>query len=436
MRIRPSVVTILGALALVACQGSAITTAPTPSVTPRRTIQSVKIVAAPASATPDPTAVRATREPSHRTDTPEPTFTLTLEPTETPQPLDDSALHAAIGRVVNGFLNTHQATGISIAVAVRNPASHQLEIKFYNYGYTTARWQFRVTPTTLYEIGSISKVFTADLLALLLNAGAVNIDDPIQKYLPTSLTAPIYTGRGITLRDLATHRSGLPRNMSLADYGSGQTEMIFEDISDQQVFDYVSQYPLTRAPGSQYEYSNLGYGLLTALIERTEGEAYDDLVADKIDQVLSLRDTRSALSPEEQTRLAQGYLMDGTPAPKTIAQGVSLGAGGVRSTTQDLAKFLVANMDWSSSPLGPVFQTTQQSFADGDSPTDQMGLAWNLISTDPSSEVISKDGGTAGYSSSIWFTHDRRVGFVALTNSPGLYDLTPSIISILRNYHP
>ena len=178
----------------------------------------------------------------------------------------------------------------------------------------------------------------------------------------------------------------------------------------------------------------MGYGLLAALIERYDGEGYDDLVAQKIDQTLGMMDTRSSLSPEEQTRLAHGYLMDGTPASETVDQGVSLGAGGLRSTTQDLARFLVANMDLSSSPLGSAFRITQQSFADGGSPTDQMGLAWNLMGAGLASEVISKDGGTAGYNSLIWFTQDRRVGFVALTNSPGLYDLTPSIINILQHY--
>ncbi len=434
MSIHKLVAIIFGALALVQCGGSAVTGTPTRSVALRPATQIVKIASANASATPDPTTVIAATDPPPQTATLEPTPTFVPIPTETPNPLDDSALRAAIGWAANGFLNNHQATGISIAVAIRNPASNQLETKFYNYGYTTALWRYRVNQTTIYEIGSISKVFTADLLAMLINDGAINIDDPIQKYFPMSLTAPTNNGQGISLRDLATHRSGLPRNMSLSDYGPGQIEMIFEDVSDQQVFDYVSHYQLTRAPGSQYEYSNLGYGLLAVLIERYTGEVYDDLVAQKIGNVLGMTDTRSSLSPEEQTRLAVGYLMDGTPAPETVDQGESLGAGGLRSTTQDLAKFLVANMDLSSSPLGSVFKTTQQSFADGDSPADQMGLAWNLIDAGLSSEVISKDGGTAGYNSFIWFTQDRRVGFVALTNSPGLYDLTPSIINILQHY--
>ncbi len=431
MRIRKAVVIILGALALIQCRGRAVTDTSAPSLTPRSTIQIERIAAT--RATPDPTVVIATREPPRRTATPEPTPTLTPRPTETPKPLDDTALHAAIGWVANGFLNGHQATGIAIAVVIRNPASNQLETKFYNYGYTTASWRTRVNQATIYEIGSISKVFTADLLALLLKRGAVNIDDPIQKYLPANLTAPTYNGQGISLRDLATHRSGLPRNMSPGNYGPGQTEMIFEDVSDQQVFDDVSHYQLTRAPGSQYEYSNFGYSLLAALIERYEGQAYDDLVTQQIAKVLDMPDTRSRLTPKEQTRLAQGYLADGTPAPATVDQGEALGAGGLRSTTQDLAKYLVANMDLNSSPLGSVFKTTQQSFADGTSSSDQMGLAWNLIGAGLSSEVISKDGGTAGYNSLIWFTQDRRVGFVALTNSPGLYDLTPSIINILQH---
>ncbi len=429
IKFRALILLMLGAALLTQCGPNTVTSDSSLAISLKAA--TATILTPIASATPQPTST-PTRLPTS-TSTPRPTSTPT--PTATPKPIDDSALHAAIGQAANAFWTTHQATGIAIAIVIRNPASNQLETKFYNYGYTEALWQHRVDQHTIYEIGSISKVFTADLLAVLINSGAVNIDDPIQKYFPANLTAPTYNGVGISLRDLATHRSGLPRNMSLSGYGPGQIEMIFEDVSDQQVFDYASHYQLTHAPGSQYEYSNFGYGLLAALIERYNGKSYDDLVEQQISRVLRLTDTRSSLTAEEQTRLAIGYLADGTPSPETVDQGESLGAGGLRSTTQDLAKYLAANMDLNSSPLGSVFKITQESFANGDVPTNQMGLGWNLIDAGLSSEVISKDGGTAGYNSFIWFTQDRRIGFVALTNSPGLYDLTPTIINLLQNYH-
>jgi len=140
---------------------------------------------------------------------------------------------------------------------------------------------------TIFEIGSISKVFTALLLADLVERGELSLNDPISKFLPTSVKAPHWNGKEITLVDLATHTSGLPRlpdNLNPQDI-----ENPYADYSVQQLYEFLSRYQLTRDIGTQYEYSNLGFGLLGQLLSLKSGMNYETLVTTRIAQPLQMQ---------------------------------------------------------------------------------------------------------------------------------------------------
>src|SRR5688572_2296852 len=134
----------------------------------------------------------------------------------------------------------------------------------------------RVDGDTVFELGSISKVFTALLLAISVERGEVALDDPLQKHLPVGTTVPSREGRPITLRDLATHTSGLPRvpkNLVPAD-----PEDPYANYSLEMLYAYLASAELESKPGSAYAYSNLGMALLArALIVRTN-QTYAELV--------------------------------------------------------------------------------------------------------------------------------------------------------------
>ena len=158
---------------------------------------------------------------------------------------------------------------------------------------------------TVFEIGSVTKVLTALLLAEMANLGEVSLDDAVAKYLPPSVTMPLRAGRQITLRDLASQRSGLPRlpgNLAPNDAANP-----YADYTIAQLYEFLSGYQLTRDIGSKYEYSNLGFGLLGHALALKAGMDYEALVVDRICSPLGMQDTRIALSSSLRERLARGH---------------------------------------------------------------------------------------------------------------------------------
>src|ERR1043166_3724186 len=145
-----------------------------------------------------------------------------------------------------------------------------------------------VDGNTVFEIGSITKVFTGVLLADMANRGEVRPDDPASKYLPPTVKMPSRNGKVITLAHLASHRSGLPRMPE----DLAHRKYPFENYSLEQVFKFFSSYELPRDPGSAYEYSNFGMGLLGDVLARRAGTNYEQLVLDRICKALGMTDTR------------------------------------------------------------------------------------------------------------------------------------------------
>jgi len=133
---------------------------------------------------------------------------------------------------------------------------------------------------TIFEIGSISKVFTSLLLADMVNRKEVALDDPAAKYLPEHVRMPERSGKAITLLDLSTHRSGLPRvpgNLNPKDPTNP-----YADYSVDDLYQFLSGYTLPRDPGSEVEYSNLGGGLLGHILAHRAGTDYESLIRSRI----------------------------------------------------------------------------------------------------------------------------------------------------------
>jgi CubicO group peptidase (beta-lactamase class C family) len=152
---------------------------------------------------------------------------------------------------------------------------------------------------TIFEIGSVSKVFTSLLLADTVSRQEVALDDPAAKYLPENVKLPQRSGKSITLLDLSTHRSGLP---PLPNNGKPEA-----DYSVDYLYQFLSGYTLPRDPGSEYEYSNLGAGLLGHLLARRAGTDYESLIGIRITRPLSMPDTGITFSSLQKQRMATGH---------------------------------------------------------------------------------------------------------------------------------
>lgn len=266
---------------------------------------------------------------------------------------------------------------------------------------------------TVYEIGSITKVFTSLLLADAVQRHEVALTDPVSKFLPDTAKMPERGGRTITLQDLATHTSGLPRmpdNFKPADPANP-----YADYSVEQLYHFLASYQLARDIGSQYEYSNLGGGLLGHVLALRAHTDYASLVRDRITGPLGMSSTAIALSPEMKSRLAVGHSAVLQPVANWDLPTLA-GAGALRSTTADLLVFLAANLGYTTSPLAPAMK----AMLDVRRPTGtgglEVALGWHVL-TAHGHEIVWHNGGTAGYRTFIGFDRAARSGVVVLSNA-------------------
>jgi len=227
---------------------------------------------------------------------------------------------------------------------------------------------------TIFEIGSATKVFTSLLLADMVRRGEVVLSDPVSKYLPEGVKMPERNGRSITLVDLATHASGLPRlPTNMAPKAPANP---YADYSVEQLYQFLSSYQLTRDIGSQYEYSNLGGGLLGHVLARRAGMSYEELVRTRICEPLAMNSTEITLTPEQKKRLATGH----DAAMRAVSNWdlpTLAGAGALRSTANDLLTFLSANLGYTKTPLAPAMADMLKVRR----PTGQAGLEMRWAGT-------------------------------------------------------
>jgi D-alanyl-D-alanine-carboxypeptidase/D-alanyl-D-alanine-endopeptidase len=273
-------------------------------------------------------------------------------------------------------------------------------------------------PRTVFEIGSINKTFTGTILADMANKGEVALDDPVQKYLPDSVRVPTRNGRQITLLDLATHRSGLPRMPS--NFIPARTGNPYASYDLATIYAFLNGHELRRDIGAEFEYSNLGVGLLGHALGRAAGKEYRELVRERILEPLGMRSTSYFREGDVGAWHAQGYTERGDAAPFWDAGEAIAGAGGLRSSMEDMMIYLRAQLSPPDNDLGRAIRRAQQvhhRFASGET----FGLNW-AIRTPDGRTVISHGGGTGGFNTTIAFDPERRTGFVMLTNTNGFDD--------------
>jgi D-alanyl-D-alanine-carboxypeptidase/D-alanyl-D-alanine-endopeptidase len=270
---------------------------------------------------------------------------------------------------------------------------------------------------TVFEIGSVTKVFTSALLADMVQRGEVRLDDPISKYLPATVRVPSRGGRQITLLELATQSSGLPRlpnNLSPADMMNP-----YADYTVKKLYDFLSSYELPRDVGSQFEYSNLGVGLLGHVLSLRAGKSYEALLTERILEPLGMRHTRIVLTPEMREHLATGHNGAGTAVPNWDLPTLA-GAGALRSTANDMLKFLAANLDSLSGPVARALALGHTPRREAGSQM-KIGLGW-ITAGQIGTPLTWHNGETGGYHSFIGFDREAERGVVILANLGGSID--------------
>ncbi len=272
---------------------------------------------------------------------------------------------------------------------------------------------------TLFEVGSVTKTFTATTLAAMVLGKQVRLSDPISEYLPAGVRAPSKDGKAITLLDLAEQRSGLPRlptNMNVAG------DDPYADYTVGDMYAFLNGYTLDRDPGAKYEYSNYGIGLLGQLLANRAKMPYTALVRATVLNPLGMNETTFAVWPaQDPALLAAGHEVGGNAVPTWHFQAV-LPAGGIISSVTDMLKYLRCNMG--QGPLGRTCLFAQRPRALGER-GHQIGLVWNINST---TGVIGHNGDTLGFHADFAISRDRQTGVVVLSNGPAVTDIAAHVL--------
>lgn len=295
---------------------------------------------------------------------------------------------------------------------------------------------------TIWQIGSITKTFTSSLLAATVCERKLTLESLIQPYAPQGVRLPTYNTPtqevSLNFVELATHTSGLPLdplNVSgLTGYGT------------EQMFAYLDSYSVSVLPGTNWNYSNLAYGLLAHLVQDImKFPGYQDAV-DWLKAAcrLDTPDTVIHLNPAQAKRFSPGFSAPGTPAPvHTVTWPALNGSGALYSTLDDMLDWLQTNMDRSNPRFTPLARLTQQVYFSICSSqqlflqngTDAMGLGWERddLKTGNRQSCWGKGGATNGFTSFIGFLPVDRCGIVILCNSAWVWpqDLGIRVLSLI-----
>ncbi|KAG2478116.1 MAG: hypothetical protein NPMRTH1_760021 [Nitrosopumilales archaeon] len=286
----------------------------------------------------------------------------------------------------------------------------QYNTEFFALGNISSESIMPIDKNTKFEIASISKLFTATLLADLVSTSRVNISDSITKFLPSN-TNISEENENITLEQLVTHTSGLPR------LPENQTNTWREFYSTYDSVQLIQSLSMHSSNSSKYSYSNFGYTLLGYALENVFDQSLQNEVDVKILNEFGMSNTTITNIDDKSENFALGH-KNGEPT-KDIQWKAPLGAGGYHSTANDLVTFLSVNLgideptpEFVKLTHQPYYNVTNE-FAEHQS---QSGLGWK-ISTCPGTKVLWHDGGTDGYRAFLGFEPNKKWGVVVLTNS-------------------
>jgi CubicO group peptidase (beta-lactamase class C family) len=269
----------------------------------------------------------------------------------------------------------------------------------------------RISAGTAFEIGSISKTMTAALLADLIEQGKASLDDPLDDYLPPGYKAPEFEGQRILLKHIVTHTSGLP---VVPDFSTAKSmENPYAQVDVASVLKTLSASKLTRAPGTQYEYSNYAMMLLSAMIARRAGSDFETLMRTRLFAPTGMDGAFINQKPPG-IRLVQGHTPNGQPASAWSFQTDVSGVGGVKATLDDMVRYLQAQLGQNVSSITPALRLSQQPDTT-ESPVP-MAMNWMLAPLDDR-RVFLHEGGTGGFSAFAAFDLKTQRGVVVLSDT-------------------
>lgn len=309
------------------------------------------------------------------------------------------------------------------------------------YGWADMENRIAATPETIGRIGSISKSFTAVLMMQLIERGVFGLDEPVVDGFPEfdSLAGSSADAVSVTFRMLASHTAGLIREPELQGAASGPIYG-WED----KILESIPNTRFQTAPGTEYSYSNIGYGILGLASSRVAGVPFMDLVTDLIFSPLGMSSSTFIVSmPQMAERLSVGYSRRRIRDHETGAvigseisaeqatrehfgRGYKVPNGGIYSTVLDLAKFAAAMMG--ESPVAILADESRAEMLEPQAPAAGYGLGFMIRTRDDAITTVGHGGSVAGYNAGLSFELDSKIGVAMLRTT----SYNPPIESLLR----
>jgi len=333
--------------------------------------------------------------------------------------------------IIKKYVKKSKIPGISVGLIDKDGT------QFFNYGEIKKESGIEPTNDILYEIGSMTKTFTAILATQLQKEGMLSLDDPIVKFLPEFVGSE-FDKNNITLYHLITHTSGIVE-VPLRNYPQLLIKIIFRtskgrlfpprySYNTSDFLQEVSKLRLKNNPGIKFRYSNTGVGLVGKILERATNTEFEKLVKNHIFDVLDMKDTGINIRDTHVGKLATGYLYTGKESDPIYLPAV-MSAGSICSTTSDLLKFLKTNLGLSESSLSQILEyckltkinpqfSSYQKFMSKlfyGTKSTEIGLGW-MIANLADMKIISHGGGTEGFSTLMMMNLEEKTGVVILSN--------------------
>ena len=281
--------------------------------------------------------------------------------------------------------------------------------RYYGFGKTAINNRTKPDENSIFEIGSITKTFTATLLADLNVLGEIDMHNPIETYLPVFKKVLANSNRSITLENLITHTSSLPRepiNMNPND------DNRYRNYSSEDLNEFLSTYTIDSI-SEKHSYSNLGVLVTEHAIETEMKEAYELLLKKRVLDVLDMNNTYFKVPEEKRKYLVKGFRNNKETMELDLGEFQSI--GGLKSTAKDMLKYLNAQLAPESTRLGEAIKATQEVHFSNNKLS--MGLGWEILQRKESGKTLYfHKGGTNGFVSFAGYNKEDRIGVVVLVN--------------------
>jgi serine-type D-Ala-D-Ala carboxypeptidase/endopeptidase len=351
-------------------------------------------------------------------------------------------LEALVDRVVQRFLVDNDVPGAAVGVV----RGGQL-IYAKGHGVRSVERQEPVAVNTLFQIGSVTKVFTTTLLLQLRDEGRIALDDPVEQYLPVHVKTPWSKEDDLaipTLRQLATHSAGLPRNPPNRQDRPGSPS-VMEPYSIVELYQGLSMTQFIFRPGTSWQYSNYGFALLGHVLERATGRPYEVLLHEQLLTPLAMENTKISLTAVDLERFAAHYW----PHERRVERqrwifGEVCAFAGLASTVPDLARFVAMHLGAKSGQAaGPLRGTSLLEMREPVTPAGigkKRGatMGWFFEDHAKLGRILRHAGEVDGHSAMLWLAPRVDTGIIVLANvgSDTAPRLTHEISQVVVEYVP